>query len=122
MRILRSARTVFLLFVFGLSVSPLWLRAEEEKQATTKTIKGLQFKLPEDWPIEDRGGAVGPIPVEEYLTLRFGKVDNKFIELEARTRTLQEKLGTLTGRVQTLEELLAKINNKLSDVADRLRS
>jgi len=37
----------------------------------TKTRNGLNFQVPEDWPIEKRGGIVAPIPTEEYISIKF---------------------------------------------------
>ena len=68
-----------------------------EPATVKKTQENLNFQLPPDWPIERRGGMVGPIPVEEYLAM-------KFKMLEARLQTIEQKLSGLDLRVRVLEE------------------
>lgn len=67
----------------------------------TKTKDGLRFQLPPDWPVEKRGGAVGPIPVEEYLSRKFSAV-------EKRLQLLEQQVGALDLRVRVLEERIKK--------------
>ena len=43
----------------------------QEDPTVTKKQKGLRFTVPEDWPIEERGGVVAPIPIEEYISIKF---------------------------------------------------
>ncbi len=62
-----------------------------------KTHDGLRFNLPADWPVEKRDGAVGPIPIEEYLA-------RKFSALDARLRALEQQIGSLDVRMRVLEE------------------
>ena len=66
-----------------------------------KTSEQLHFKLPPDWPIEKRAGMVQPIPVEEYLAM-------KFKALEARLQVLEQHLSGLDLRLRVLEEGLPK--------------
>ena len=81
------------------------LRAEEateaEKATVRKTQEKLNFQLPPDWPIERRGGMVGPIPVEEYLGM-------KFKAFEARLQTIEQNLNGLDLRLRILEEQAKK--------------
>lgn len=77
-----------------------WSAAADEKKDTAseaKTAKGLHFKVPPDWPIEERNGVVGPIPLEEYL-------DRKFSGLESRMRTLEQQMSSLELRLRVVEE------------------
>ena len=46
----------------------------EEQGESLRTQKGLRFTVPEDWPIEKRGGGLAPIPVEEYVLKRFKEI------------------------------------------------
>jgi len=52
---------------------------KDGKATVRKSKNNLNFQIPEDWPIEERGGLVAPIPAEEYLAM-------KFENLELRTR------------------------------------
>ena len=70
----------------------------EVKPATVRKVQGnLGFQLPPDWPIERRGGIVGPIPVEEYLAMKFNA-------LEAHLQAIEQTLNGLDLRVRVLEE------------------
>ena len=66
-----------------------------------KTKDGLNFKVPPDWPIEERNGTVGPIPVEEYLA-------QKFSSLEKRIRGVEQQITSVELRVRLLEEGMKK--------------
>ncbi len=56
--------------------------AESKKESEPKSAKGIQFSVPADWPIEKRNGALGPIPIEEYLALKFKKLEDRIVILE----------------------------------------
>ncbi len=82
---------------------PVWAAAgDKEKPATTvRTSDGLHFQVPPDWPIEKRNGAVGPIPVEEYLAKKFSAVEN-------RLHLLEQQVGALDIKIRVLEEQAKK--------------
>lgn len=83
------------------------LRAESNpSNFTVKTKNGLQFEVPEDWPIEERNGTVGPIPIEEYLAKKFNEVSTKL-------RTLEQQHSSLELRFRVLEEQSKKQRVKL---------
>ena len=69
--------------------------AEEDTVMQTKS--GLHFRVPADWPIEERNGVTAPIPIEEYVT-------RKFTALEARIRTLEQQVSGSDLRLRVLEE------------------
>ena len=73
--------------------------AEEtaERATVRKTKEQLHFELPSDWPVEKRGGTVAPIPVEEYLAM-------KFKALESRLQTIEQRLNGLDLRLRVMEE------------------
>ena len=76
-------------------------RAEDgvgaDKPTVRKSQEQLHFELPPDWPIEKRGGMVGPIPVEEYLAM-------KFKALESRLQAMEQKLNGMDLRLRVIEE------------------
>jgi len=49
-----------------------------------RVVSGVGFSVPADWPIEKRNGAVGPIPIEEYMALKFKKMEDRISVLEAK--------------------------------------
>lgn len=67
------------------------------KPTVRKTQEQLNFEVPPDWPIEKRGGMVAPIPVEEYLAMKFKAV-------ESRLQTIEQKLNGLDLRLRVIEE------------------
>ena len=75
--------------------------ARQEPVTVEKTKEQLHFKLPPDWPIEKRAGMVQPIPVEEYLAM-------KFKALDARLQAIEQRLSGLDLRLRVLEEGLPK--------------
>ena len=75
----------------------------QAKPTVRKTAEQLHFELPPDWPVEKRGGIAGPIPVEEYLAL-------KFRALEGRLQTLEQRLNGLDLRLRVMEEALKSKN------------
>ena len=96
------------------------VQAQDDERKTV-TAKGINFNVPEDWPIEERGGAVGPIPIEEYLGLKFRKVDAKFGEFESRTSGVKEKLSAIEERLTNLEKTISDIDTRLSDLEQWLK-
>ena len=80
-------------------------RAEDGAQPDASTVKrsqqNLNFQLPPDWPIERRGGIVGPIPVEEYLAM-------KFKALDSRLQGLEQQVNGFDVRLRVIEEALKK--------------
>ena len=106
---------LFTVLLWGLSpLQQSWIYAAEEKQKTVKTVKGIHFNLPEDWPLEEQGGgAVGPISVEEYLILKFDKTEERFKRIEADT---SRDLQGLDSRLKLTEEQAADIDKRLKDM------
>lgn len=68
-----------------------------QSQTVIKKKDGLRFNVPSDWPVEERNGAVGPIPIEEYLA-------KKFASLESRLRLLEQQVSSYDLRLRVLEE------------------
>lgn len=66
-----------------------------------KDTKGLNFKVPEDWPIEKRGGILAPIPTEEYVAKKFKAVAE---ELQAVKDALSAKFDELQSSVKAMEK------------------
>ncbi len=86
--------------VTGCWVVPVWAADERPASSTVrKTAQGLHFNVPADWPIEERNGAVGPVPVEEYLSM-------KFKAIEGRLQAMDQQVGGLDLRLRVVEEQL----------------
>jgi len=102
------AALAFVLAADGLGPAAAW--AEEASGAgpatVRKSVKGLHFQLPPDWPVEERGGITAPIPIEEYLA-------TKFKTLESRLQILEQQLSSLDIRLRVLEERVQRPRQEL---------
>lgn len=68
--------------------------AEEDpnfQYQTVTTKEGLTFRVPEDMPIERRGGIQAPIPFDEYMYGKFKQMDTRLQRME----TLLERIESL---------------------------
>lgn len=84
--------------LFGIETPAFGEMAEDKESPTVKKSKyGLNFQVPPDWPIEERAGIVAPIPIEEYLSL-------KFKDVELRLQGIEKRLDELDGRLGVLEK------------------
>ncbi len=72
----------------------------------SKTERGLHFKVPADWPVEERNGIVSPVPIEEYLSRKFSAITSRFNVLEERVNTLEKRLRASEKETQRLKESL----------------
>ena len=99
----RIGRLMILSVLGGLVVGALTPAHAADKDAATthKTESGLHFQLPADWPIEKRGGVVGPIPIEEYVA-------RKMTAMEGRLQGLEQQVGKMDIQVRVLEEGLKR--------------
>ena len=88
-------------------------RAEEPDESAVKTPDKPRYVVPADWPIEKRAGTVGPIPVEEYLALKFKKTDERFYETNS---VFESKIGEVRSRLDALEKDVTAIKKRLDEL------
>jgi hypothetical protein len=68
---------------------------------TVTTKDGLTFRVPEDMPIEKRGGIQAPIPFDEYMYGKFKKMDTRLQRMETQLQKIQELLEeSIEGRAK----------------------
>ena len=78
----------------------------------TKEVDGLHFQVPEDWPVEKRGGVLGPIPTEEYVSIKFKEIDKEFL-------AVKDELSDKISGIQThLEKMESESANKMKNAQD----
>lgn len=82
----------------------------EKGELVTKEFGGILFKLPADWPIEERYGVISPIPVEDYLARKFAVVNTQM-------KFLEERIQELEKRNQALEKVLHSLRKTLQELA-----
>ena len=64
-------------------------KKDHEDYLKVKQFQGLQFKVPEDYPIKQYEGYVAPIPFEDYAYMKFDKVHRRVDALEKRIGELR---------------------------------
>lgn len=92
--------------------------AEETKQSSGKgdliTVKekgGTRFLSLSDWPVTRKGGVIKAAPLEEYLSMKFGQINDaleratkRLDALEQQMTKMDEGRGMLLNRMKGLEE------------------
>lgn len=83
-----------------------WADEEQwtEVPAMGQTMNGLHFDIPVDWPVERRHGIVAPIPIEEYLAIKFGKLDTHLAAFERRVNKLDLRLHRIEDNLKAQEQ------------------
>ena len=81
--------------------------ADTEKERV-KTQGGIRFNLPEDWPIEKRGAALGPISVEEYVSRKLDALEGRMAALEGKISSLQKQLQETKEEYEKANRLRSK--------------
>ena len=98
-RILGVLAILELVFMMGLPCS--WAdeaAREESNPEIVKNYRGLQFKVPKDWPIEKVGNAIGPIPMEEYMSRKFADLTERLKKQEDAMAAMEKRLATVERR------------------------
>ncbi len=72
---------------------------------TTKTVDGLVFNVEEDRPIEKVAGVYQPMDFDSYVSLKFGKLQERINQLE---KVLNDKIDQLANKV---EEISKKVDD-----------
>lgn len=121
----RLLTAAFLLAAFAIGSAsfnlPWPCNADAEDQNKIRSVKGLQFNVPDDWPIEERGGTVGPIPIEEYIAKKFSAIDSKFVEAEGKLINVKMKLDEIESRLDNAEKTSSDIDTRLNDLEQWLK-
>ena len=77
-----------------------------DDEVAVRTEGGHHVLLPKDWPVEQRDGRLVPIPIEEYLSMKFGQVATTFEERDRRLETLGQRLRELEEDHKMLQQRL----------------
>ena len=88
----------------------------QEEPTITKTQKGLRFNVPEDWPIEERGGVVAPIPVEEYISIKFKDI---YSQIDSIKQDLSQKFEEIN---LAIEDFKSDTNDEFNKVDSNIES
>jgi len=87
-------------FAFLMTGSILVLMVNSVYAQTSGKSGKLKFHVPEDWPIEERGGLVGPIPTEEYVAMKFDESEKEFSTIRSE---IADKFDELRQSLKAIE-------------------
>ena len=54
----------------------------DSTETEVRVSRGLRYSVPKDWPMDERNGGISPVPTEEYMLLKFKKIDERLAALE----------------------------------------
>ena len=63
-----------------------------------RTIEGINFVLPDDVRVYDKGGVMVRESDYEYTYRKFSEANSKLEELQGKYEVLEERVGKLEGR------------------------
>jgi len=69
------------------------LKEDAERKTVIKTVSGLRFEVPEDRPIEERDNIIAPMPLDEYVALKFSKFESRLQKIEENINQIQDQLN-----------------------------
>ncbi|OGX37012.1 MAG: hypothetical protein A3G91_06235 [Omnitrophica WOR_2 bacterium RIFCSPLOWO2_12_FULL_50_9] len=111
-----------LCLIAGIKECPVYA---QEDAKSPPSQKGLHFGVPEDWPIEKRGGVLAPVPMEEYVMTRFKNTASQFETIKSELTgliqgiraDLEDFKNSSRQRLETLQQELEfiKNNNRRTD-------
>ena len=117
---MRRHYITFLCLVFLAARPPLGCTTDAKDEV--RTVKGIKFKIPEDWPIEEHGGALGPVPIEQYITLKFRKMEERFNDMETKLGADEKRVSDLNAKVVMLGQSLKKIEDRIQRASEALHA
>lgn len=62
---------------------------------TVTTKEGLHFRVPEDMPIEQKGGIQAPVPFDEYMYGKFKQIDARLKGIETKLENIEKILSSM---------------------------
>ena len=82
------------------------MKVEGFQEVTTK--EGLVFRIPSDMPIERRAGILSPVPFEEYLYIKFKKIEEKLVEVDKKLSETDKKIDRMDKALQDIKKIMEK--------------
>ena len=106
------------LIVAGMRVGAAATQADHQTNVGDEVVVtergGTRFLSLRDWPVKEEGNVVRPVPLEEYLSLKFTQVSDALGALERR-------LGTVEQKLQTMDQDRAELRERLRDLEAAVR-
>ena len=101
----------------GLAAAPMRARAEDKADApkdgdlVVTTAGNIRYISLKDWPARRKNGVISPVPMEEYLSMKFGQlreqlaaVNQRFQALEQKMKQFEESQTQLQAQVTQVKE------------------
>ena len=99
----RKAPVFLVLFIFAASSAWAELTDEQKNEVRTdannfkyqdvQTQAGLNFRVPEDMPIEKKNGIEAPLPFDEYMYGKFKQIDGRLENIEKKLDNIEKVLS-----------------------------
>ncbi|MCK5180594.1 MAG: hypothetical protein KAR32_13775, partial [Candidatus Omnitrophica bacterium] len=65
-------------FILIVSIGVIGVLCGNSYAQNSKKVGQHNFQLPDDWPVEKRGGLITPLPTEEYVSIKFEEIEKEF--------------------------------------------
>lgn len=76
---------------------------------TVRTEGAHRLLLPNDWPVEHKDGAVSPVSIEQYLSMKFSQVAGRLEEINRRLAAVDQRLAALEAQQKTVQMRLKRL-------------
>ncbi len=112
-RILRSV-AVLLCVVSAGPARSLWAKDDPmtDDEVVVKTDEGHHLLIPKDWPVEHAHGTIAPVPIEQYLSMKFDQVRDRFAQTDTRLDALGHRLDQLERDNTVLQKRLRLLETR----------
>jgi hypothetical protein len=92
-----------------------------KKDFGVKTVEGLRFAVPEDMPIQKKDGITAPMKMEEYVAVKFSRIENRLSAVEKAIAKINEELSTIENYLGSLKKPSALISDAQQDISPALK-
>lgn len=98
-------KRVYFGFILIVSIGMMFVAYGNSYAQNSKKVGQHNFQLPDDWPVEKRGGLITPLPTEEYVSIKFEEIEKEF---QAIKGDLSARFNGFESDLKSIEEDLAK--------------
>jgi hypothetical protein len=76
---------------------------EDSQNLVIKTVEGHKFSVPEDRVIEKKHGVLIMMPIDEYVAMKFSKLEDRLSDIEDSIKALGDEVTLLKKEIETLK-------------------
>ena len=87
----------------------------EDEAVVVMKRGGTRFLSLPDWPIAEKGGVRTVAPLEDYLSLKFGRVQSRFDAGDQRVEALERRLEALQTKQEKLQEQVQDLAQQIAE-------